>query len=125
MEIRWGLIPDLGISVTARGVIRQDCLRELAYTGRIVDGREALELGLVTALHDDPLVAATETAEQIASSSPDAIRAMKKLFNESPELGAGASLALEAQLQSGVLGRPNQLEAARANSIGRAPVFED
>jgi enoyl-CoA hydratase/carnithine racemase len=125
MEIRWGLIPDLAISVTASGLVREDRLRELAYTGRVVEAPEALELGLVTALHDDPLQAARHTARLIAARSPDAIRAMKRMFNERRDLDAGQALALEAKLQSRVMGHPNQLEAVRANSAGREPEFED
>ena len=125
MEIRWGLIPDLAISVTARNLVREDVLRELAYTGRVVNGSEARELGLVTAVHDDPLQAARDTARLIASRSPDAIRAMKALFNERPDLDTGRSLALEARLQSGIIGQPNQMEAVRANVEGRAPEFGD
>jgi hypothetical protein len=50
---------------------------------------------------------------------------MKRMFNERRDLDAGQSLALEAKLQSRVMGHPNQLEAARANSAGREPEFED
>jgi enoyl-CoA hydratase/carnithine racemase len=125
MEIRWGLIPDLAISVTASNLLREDKLRELAYTGRVVSGSEALEFGLVTAVHDDPLQAARDTARLIASRSPDAIRAMKTLFNERRDLDAGRSLALEAKLQSGIMGQPNQMEAVHANIEGREPDFED
>lgn len=125
MEVRWGLIPDLAISVTASNLLREDKLRELAYTGRVVSGSEALEFGLVTAVHDDPLQAARDTARLIASRSPDAIRAMKTLFNERRDLDAGRSLALEAKLQSGIMGQPNQMEAVHANIEGREPDFED
>ena len=125
MEIRWGLIPDLAISVTASNLLRDDQLRELAYTGRVVDAGEALNLGLVTAVHDDPLQAAREAAKLIAGRSPDAIRAMKTMFNERRDLDTAQSLALEARLQSGIIGRPNQLEAVRANVEGREPEFGD
>jgi enoyl-CoA hydratase/carnithine racemase len=125
MEIRWGLIPDLAISVTASGLVPEDRLRELAYTGRVVDAREAQEYGLVTAVHDDPLRAARDTARLIAERSPDAIRAMKKLFNARRDLDEAQSLELEAALQSRVIGRPNQLEAVRANTEGREPEFKD
>jgi enoyl-CoA hydratase/carnithine racemase len=125
MEIRWGLIPDLAISVTASNLLRDDQLRELAYTGRVVDAGEALNLGLVTAIHDDPLQAAREAATLIAGRSPDAIRAMKTMFNERRDLDTARSLALEARLQSGIIGRPNQLEAVRANVEGREPDFGD
>ena len=125
MEVRWGLIPDLAISVTASNLVREDHLRELAYTGRVVSGTEALELGLVTAIHEDPLQAARETARSITGRSPSAIRAMKALFNERRDLDAAGSLALEARLQSRIIGRPNQMEAVRANVEGREPDFED
>ena len=125
MEIRWGLIPDLAISVTASNLVREDQLRELAYTGRVVSASEALQLGLVTALHDDPLGAARDTARLIASRSPEAIRAMKTMFNTRRDLDAAHALALEAKLQSGIIGRPDQVEAVRANLESREPDFGD
>lgn len=125
MEIRWGLIPDLAITVTAKNLIPEDRLRELAYTGRVVSGRDAFELGLVTAVHDEPLVAARDTARHIAAKSPDAIRAMKRMFNECRDLDQTRSLALEAALQAGVLQGRNQKEAVVANMAGREPDFAD
>ena len=125
MEIRWGLIPDLAITVTAKNLIPEDRLRELAYTGRVVSGREAYELGLVTAMHDEPLSAARNTARHIAAKSPAAIRAMKRMFNECRDLDQARSLALEAALQAGVLKGSNQQEAVAANMAGREPDFDD
>ena len=125
MEIRWGLIPDLAISVTASNLVREDLLRELAYTGRVVSGSEALEIGMVTAVCEDPLSKARDTARLIAGRSPDAIRGMKTLFNERFDLDAGRSLSLEAELQSHIIGQANQMEAVRANIEGREPEFGD
>ncbi len=48
MEIKWGIIPDMGMSVSARGIVRPDRLKELAMTGRVLDGHEAEALGVVT-----------------------------------------------------------------------------
>jgi enoyl-CoA hydratase/carnithine racemase len=125
MEIEWGLIPDLGITTTLRHVMPIDRIKELAWTGRVVDGAEALRLGLVTAVHDDPVDAARATARQIAARSPDAIRAMKRLFNDSWHLSEADSLALEAALQMQVVTGRNQSEAVKANFEKRRPVFED
>lgn len=125
MEIRWGLIPDLAISTTARNIIAADRLKELAFSGRIVGGEEALRLGLVTALHPDPYAAAMLMATEIAAQSPDAIRGMKRLFNEGLDIPDTEALALEARIQSGIMGRPNQREAVRANLEKRKPEFED
>ncbi|MDH3747413.1 MAG: crotonase/enoyl-CoA hydratase family protein [Gammaproteobacteria bacterium] len=125
MEIKWGIIPDMAITTTARHVISADKLKELAFTGRIVDAREAASLGLVTSIHDDPLAYAEQMAAEIAGKSPDAIRSMKKLFNEGLLLAEEQSLALEARLQSGLLGGANQLEAVQANVQKRTPDFSD
>jgi enoyl-CoA hydratase/carnithine racemase len=125
MEIKWGLIPDMAISTTLRHVVPTDRLRELVYTGRIVDGHEAATLGLVTAVRDDPLRAARSIAATIAGRSPDAIRAGKKLLNEAWELTPAEALRQEAELQITVMAGRNQKEAVLANMENRVPRFAD
>jgi enoyl-CoA hydratase/carnithine racemase len=125
MEIKWGLIPDMAISTTLRDLLSVDRVKELAWSGRAVGGEEALNLGLITALHDDPLVAAMETADDICAKSPDSIRSMKRLFNAAWHMSEAEALALEAELQLGVLGTENQLEAVKANVERRKPEFND
>lgn len=125
MEIKWGLIPDMAISTTLRDLLPVDRVKELAWSGRAVGGEEALDMGLITALHDDPLAAAMETARDISAKSPDAIRSMKRLFNTAWRMPEAQALALEAELQLGVLGTDNQLEAVIANVERRKPEFND
>ncbi len=125
MEVKWGLIPDMAISTTLRNVMPVDRIKELAWTGRIVDGTEAERLGLVTAVHEDPAQAANAMATEISGRSPDAIRGMKRLFNEGWNLSEAKSLALEAEIQLEVANSENQAEAVRANLEKRAPKFRD
>ena len=125
MEIKWGLIPDMAISTTAHHLVPIDRLKELAYTGRVISGSEALGLGLITAVKEDPLAAAITLAKEIAARSPPAIRAIKKLFDDTWHLDTSASLQLEARLQSSLMGAPNQLEAVQANVQKRKPEFDD
>jgi enoyl-CoA hydratase/carnithine racemase len=125
MEIKWGLIPDMGITTTLPGVVPQDKARELAYTGRILSADDALACGLVTEVVDDPLLRAQQVAAEIAAKSPDAIRFIKKLFNESWKGDSAMALRLEAELQGKVMAGENQAEAARANMEKRAPKFSD
>lgn len=125
MEIRWGIIPDMGLTVTMRDVVRQDCLRDLTYSGRVVEAEEARALGLVTVLSDDPDAHASAIAAEIAERSPDAIRAAKSLFATAFDDSPTDSLRREAALQLAVLGRPNQQEAATANVEQRQPRFRD
>jgi enoyl-CoA hydratase/carnithine racemase len=125
MEVKWGLIPDMAITTTLRDVLAVDRAKEMAWSGRVAGGDEACQMGLVTALHDDPLAAAIETARAICVKSPDAIRSMKRLFNSAWRLSDSEALALEAKLQLGVLGKKNQLEAVMANMQKRTPEFDD
>jgi len=64
-------------------------------------------------------------AKAIATKSPHAIRAAKKLLNEAPGLSRADALKLETELQVPLLGSPNQMEAAQANMMKRDPSFAD
>ena len=114
MEIKWGLVPDMGLTQTVRDLIRLDVLKELTFTGRVLSGKEAAELGLVTRVADDPRAEALALAREIAGKSPDAIRAGKKLLEDSWHADAAHGLALEASLQGGLIGSSNQLEAVKS-----------
>lgn len=124
MEIEWGLVPDMALSVTARGLVAVDALSELAWTGRIIDAREGQQLGLVTRLDDDPLAAARRLASEIAARSPAAVRGIKTLFRTGWHQAPAEALALEARVQSALVGTPDQVEAANAKMERRAPQFE-
>jgi enoyl-CoA hydratase/carnithine racemase len=125
MEIKWGLIPDMSITQTLRDVLPLDLAKELTFTGRVLSGSEASELGLVTHVVEDPLAAALELGHEIAGKSPQAVRAGKKLFEESWHADARTGLELEAALQTGLIGSPNQVEAIKANFENRKPDFTD
>lgn len=125
MEIRWGLIPDMGITRTLPRLVSIDVAKELTYTGRIVSGEEAAALGLVTRVSDDPLDTARGLAEQIASRSPDAVRRAKRLYESAWTGETAQTLALEAELQLELVGSPNQLAAVTAGLSGEPAQFAD
>ena len=125
MEIKWGLVPDMSLTQTLRDVVPLDVAKELTFTGRVLSGEDAKELGLVTRVAENPHAAAMEMAREIAGKSPDAIRAGKKLYEDSWHADAGTGLALEASLQTGLIGQPNQVEAVMANFEKRTPEFKD
>jgi len=125
MEAKWGIIPDMGISTTLRDLVAPDHMKELSWSARVLSGAEAHELGLVTAVVDDPVSTCRQVAADCAARSPNAIRGIKKLVNEAWHLNEADSLALEARLQSDIIGGENQVEAVRANLQKRAPDFKD
>jgi enoyl-CoA hydratase/carnithine racemase len=123
MEVRWGLIPDMSGTQTLRHLVRLDVAKELTFTGRVVSGREAVELGLATRAVDDPHAAALALARDIAGKSPGAIRAAKRLLNATVVASREDGFRLEEQLQRELIGSPNQLEAVQSNLEKRAPRF--
>jgi enoyl-CoA hydratase/carnithine racemase len=126
MEIKWGLVPDMGLTQTLPRLIPIDVAKELTFSGRIVSGSEAIELGLVTRTAEDPLSAALVLADEIAQKSPDAVRAAKRLYDETwTSNDTAAALVLESQLQTGLIGKPNQIAAVVAGMSGEQPVFVD
>jgi enoyl-CoA hydratase/carnithine racemase len=123
MEIKWGLVPDMGTTHVMSRVIREDILKELAMTGRIFEAEEALNIGCVTKVCEDPIASAFETASYIATRNPIAIRSTKRLFNEPADRFVEDTLMLEATLQDEIIGKPNQIEAVKAEMEKRAANF--
>ncbi len=124
-EIQWGLIPDMSGTQTLRHLVGLDVAKELTFTGREVSGSEALALGLATRVSETPRETALELAREIATRSPDAIRAGKQLLNAAPLVGVEEGLRLEARLQAGLLAKPNQIEAVKASLEKRPASFRD
>jgi enoyl-CoA hydratase/carnithine racemase len=125
MEIKWGLIPDMSGTQTLRRLVPLDVAKELTFTGKIVSGVEAVALGLATRVSEKPHEDAMALAREIAGKSPDAIRAGKRLLNESGLLTLADGLRLEEELQRALMGSPNQTEAVQANLEKRSPRFRD
>jgi enoyl-CoA hydratase/carnithine racemase len=123
METKWGLCPDMSISQTLPRLTGIDVAKWLTYTGEVISGRDAKNLGLVTRVCDDPRAEALATANAIAAKSPHAIRACKRLLDEGPTMSVIDAFKLEEQLQRELIASPNQLEAVQANFAKRAPNF--
>ena len=125
LEIRWGLIPDMTGTQSVIDLVGLDVAKELTFTGRMVSGTEAVELGLCTQLADDPRTHALELAHDIASKSPDAVRAAKRLFNQASKVSVADGFAAERQEISQLIGSANQVEQVTAFFEKRKPEFND
>lgn len=123
LEIKWGLVPDMAGLPLMRDLLRDDVMRELVYSGRVVEGSEAATLGLATRVCADPLADAITMARRIAASSPDAIRAGKRLMNLTGEVDTATLLLAESVEQQALIGQPNQVEAVNAGLQQREPRF--
>lgn len=125
MEMKWGIVPDMGHFALWRGLVRTDQLRELTYTHREFSGEEALAMGFATHCDTDPLARAMAIAREIASKSPSAVRAAKILFSRSTDASTDEILVAEAVEQQRLIGSRNQIEAVASQMAGRAANFVD
>lgn len=125
MEMKWGLVPDVGGMPLWRTQVADDVLREMIYTNREFSGVEAKAMGFATHVSDDPLCAAMELAKVIANKNPQAIRGAKRLCNAMATASDAELLQAESDEQVKVIRKPNQVEAVMAEMGKRKPVFVD
>jgi enoyl-CoA hydratase/carnithine racemase len=125
LEVKWGLVPDMGGTILMRNLAREDVVRELSYTGRVFSAKEALAYGFATRVCADPRAEALALAKEIADKSPHAVRAAKRLFNLAGSADDGACLLAESREQAKLISSANQVEAVMSNLEKRAPRFVD
>lgn len=125
MELKWGLVPDMGGFALWRGAVRDDLLREAIYSNREFSGEQAVELGFATGVDTDPLARAVALARDIAAKNPDAVRAAKALANRAADAGTDEILLAESHAQDKLMGSGNQKEAVASQMERRAARFVD
>ena len=125
LEIRWGLVPDMSGTVMLSRLVRPDVAKELAMTGRMVDGEEAVRIGLATRVSDNPHADAMTLAREIAGRSPEAVRGIKYLVDHAGAASPAEQFAEERRVIGSLIGSANQREAVTAYFEKREPVFSD
>lgn len=124
-EVHWGLVPDMTGTLMLSQLVRADVAKELTFTARVFDGREAFALGLATRLSETPHDDAMAMAREMADRSPDAVRGAKALFNGLLHGEAASQFAAERTVIGSLIGSPNQVEAVMANFEKRPATFTD
>lgn len=122
---RVGMAPDSGISVTLPRMIGFRRAMDLILSNRVVDAREALEMGLVSRVvaDEDLERTAMELARQLAAGAPLANAAAKRLLWSGLGLGIDACLPEEARTVSELSGTADSREGLAAVIARRAPRF--
>mgnify|MGYP006087261299 FL=1 len=123
LEIRWGLTADMGATVLLPPNVRMDVMKELFFTGKIVTGIEAVNLGLATRVSDNPHLEAMEMAHEIARKNPEAIKRMKRMLNAIEATNVATRFESERENINALIGSPNQKEAIKAYFEKRTPKF--
>jgi enoyl-CoA hydratase len=126
-ETRMGIIADVGTLQRLPHIIGHGWFRELALSGRDFTAQEALEMGLVTRICNDPPTLykeAEKLASQIAACPPLTVQGTKEVILYSRDNGIEAGLQYVAQKNAAALPSEDLFEAVSAFMEKRQPVFK-
>ncbi|WP_099187533.1 enoyl-CoA hydratase-related protein [Tepidibacter mesophilus] len=80
-EVGLGIIPGFGATQRLSNAIGISKAKEMIYTGDIVDSKEALRLGILNKIEEDPIKESIEMANKIIKKAPIAVKQAKKSIN--------------------------------------------
>jgi enoyl-CoA hydratase/carnithine racemase len=123
--LRVGLISGDGGAWFLPRVIGRARANEMAFTADPVAAATALEWGMVNSVAPagKSLEAALELASRIVRHPPQALRLMKRLFRDGPELSLEQTLELSSLMQAAAQHSGDFSEAVTAALEKRAPNF--
>jgi enoyl-CoA hydratase/carnithine racemase len=90
-EVKHSIVPALVMTGLVRALGRKQAF-EMISLGRLIGAEEALALGLINRIADDPLSRALEIAELWANADPRAMQAAKRLFYRVSDLPTEAAM---------------------------------
>lgn len=124
--VKRGLTVDFGGSWLLPRLVGLATARELALTGRMVDGTEAKELGLVARVVEPDQLdqVALSLAEELAAGAPLAQRLIKTALDRSHGWTFEQALAYEDQAQSIAINSEDVIEGVSAFLEKRPPEFK-
>ncbi|HEY4928535.1 MAG TPA: enoyl-CoA hydratase/isomerase family protein [Acidimicrobiales bacterium] len=120
---RLGFHQGFGISLTLPAAVGRQRALELLTTGRRIGGEEALSIGLVDRLADDPRVGAHELAAEIAGSAPLAVRSIRSTLRADLVDGFAAMVDHERDEQVRLMETTDFREGIAASMARRPPEF--
>lgn len=123
--VKLGLAPGMAISYLLPRLVGLARASELLYTGTLVDGREAAQLGILNRALPaaEVLPAAMEMARRIAANAPLAVRATKAAMRQGLELHVREHARFEALAQAETIATADAKEGIAALLAKRDPVF--
>lgn len=110
MEIKWGIIPDMCGTQLLPRLVGPGTAKKLIATGEAIGAEEALRIGLVEELAEEPVERALELAADIAGKSRSALVWAKKLVDLSYEADLATGLDAEQEALASLIGTDEQRE---------------
>ncbi|HLD67393.1 MAG TPA: crotonase/enoyl-CoA hydratase family protein [Pseudomonas sp.] len=127
-EIDIGMAADVGTLQRLPRIIGDGMMRELAFTGRTIDGEEARSIGLVNRVFADQeslLEGVLAIAREIASKSPIAVRGTKEMIRYMRDHRVDDGLEYIATWNAAMLQSADLRVAVAAHMSKQKPEFAD
>jgi enoyl-CoA hydratase/carnithine racemase len=125
MEVRVGLIPDVGGCSRLPAVVGLGNAKELIMTGKVIDGREAHRIGFANRIAPaDELDATTDQlANELLGAAPRAVGLAKRVMDAAAKPALAVTLEQEVAAQEVLAASEDFAEGARAFFEKRDPDF--
>ena len=125
MEVRVGLLPDVGGCSRLPSIVGLGNAKELIMTGKVIDGREAHRIGFANRIAPaGELDALTEAfANELLQCAPRAVGMAKRVIDASAKPALAATLDQEVQAQEALAATEDFAEGTRAFFEKRQPEF--
>ena len=122
-EITLGIIPGAGGTQRLPRLVGPSRAKDLILTGRQVDAEEALRIGLIDRIADDPYAEAIEMARGFAAGPRAALRAAKAAVTWGSRVDLRTGVAFEREAFSDLFTTADQKEGMAAFVEKRKPDF--
>ncbi|NKE36279.1 enoyl-CoA hydratase/isomerase family protein [Natronococcus sp. JC468] len=118
-----GLIPGLGGCSRFVQLVGPGTAKDLIFSGELIDGERAREIGLVERVADDPDAAARSYAESLLEQPPQALGLAKRVVNAARDTDMQTAGVLESLAQSTLIETADHREGLEAFRENRDPEF--
>lgn len=130
VETRLAIIPGGGGTQFLPRLVGPSVAKELIYTGRILDGNKAFEIGLINHVvvqNNDGNAAflkSLELAGEIKDQGPIAVRLAKIAIDKGLDVDLHSGLAMEQACYAQVIGTKDRIEGLKAFKEKRLPKYQ-
>jgi enoyl-CoA hydratase len=124
-ELGLGIIPGAGATQRLPRIVGRGWAKHLIFTGEIIDAKQALGIGLVTAITPagQLQIRARELAKKVLRQGPLAARLAKLALNASARVDLDSGLLIETLAQAICYASEDKLEGTSAFLEKRKPKF--
>ncbi|XP_017462083.1 PREDICTED: methylglutaconyl-CoA hydratase, mitochondrial [Rhagoletis zephyria] len=130
VETRLAIIPGAGGTQRLPRILSPALAKELIFTSRVLNGKEAKELGIVNHVvpqnetKDAAYLKALEIAEEILPNGPVGVRMAKLAIDKGMQVDLNTGYSIEEICYSQVLPTKDRLEGLQAFAEKRKPVYK-